>query len=86
MTRHTIVSSRTMAAELARVRDEGIAYDREEFHLGVECIAAPLRAASGMCAGAISIMAPSRNLQLRQYVPALRGAAADVARTLPAFH
>lgn len=86
MTRHTIVSSRTMEAELVRVRDEGIAYDREEFRLGVECIAAPLQAAGGICAGAISITVPSHKLQLRQYVPALRGAAADVSRALPAAH
>lgn len=83
MTPHTIVSSRTMAAELARVQDEGVAYDREEYRLGVECIAAPLRPANTLCTGAISITAPSRKLRLRRLAPALRGAAADILRALP---
>jgi DNA-binding IclR family transcriptional regulator len=83
MTPHTIISSRTMAAELARVQDEGVAYDREEYRLGVECVAAPLRLANTLCTGAISITAPSHKLRLRQLAPALRGAAADILRELP---
>jgi DNA-binding IclR family transcriptional regulator len=82
-TPHTIVSSRTMENELARVQDEGVAYDREEYCLGVECIAVPLQRANNVCIGAISITAPSHKLQLRRLAPALRGAAADVLRALP---
>jgi DNA-binding IclR family transcriptional regulator len=84
MTPHTIVSRRTMEAELARVQDEGVAYDREEYRLGVECIAAPLQQANNLCTGAISITAPSHKRRLRQLAPALRAAAADIVRALPA--
>jgi DNA-binding IclR family transcriptional regulator len=84
MTPHTIVSPRTMRSELARVHDEGVAYDREEYRLGVECIAAPLLPTNNLCAGAISITAPSHRLPLRRLAPALRGAAADISRGLPA--
>jgi DNA-binding IclR family transcriptional regulator len=85
-TPHTIVSSRTMEDELARVQDEGVAYDREEYRLGVECIAVPLQQANNLCTGAISITAPTRKLRLRQLAPALRGAAADISRALPAAY
>ncbi len=85
-TPHTIVSSRTMDDELARVQDEGVAYDREEFRLGVECIAVPLQQGNNSCTGAISVTAPSHKLRLRQLAPSLRGAAADIARALPAVY
>jgi DNA-binding IclR family transcriptional regulator len=83
MTQHTIVSPRAMQAELTRVQDEGVAYDREEYRLGVECIAAPLLPTDNPCTAAISITAPSHKLRLRQLAPTLRGAAADIVRSLP---
>ena len=83
MTPHTIVSPRAMQAELTRVQDEGVAYDREEYRLGVECIAAPLLPTNNPCTAAISITAPSHKLRLRQLAPTLRGAAADIVRALP---
>jgi DNA-binding IclR family transcriptional regulator len=83
MTPHTIVSPRAMQAELTRVQDEGVAYDHEEYRLGVECIAAPLLPTDNPCTAAISITAPSHKLRLRQLAPTLRGAAADIVRALP---
>jgi|tagenome__1003787_1003787.scaffolds.fasta_scaffold20587779_2 DNA-binding IclR family transcriptional regulator len=83
MTPHTIVSPRALQTELTRVQDEGVAYDREEYRLGVECIAAPLLPANDPCTGAISIAAPSHKLKLRQLAPTLRAAAADISRALP---
>lgn len=83
MTPHTIVSPRAMQAELTRVQDEGVAYDREEYRLGVECIAAPLLPTNNLCKGAISITARSHKLRLRRLAPTIRGAAADILRALP---
>lgn len=83
-TPHTIVSTRTMTSELARVQDEGVAYDRQEYRLGVECVAAPLRAAHGGCAGAISITVNSYERQVRHLEPILRAAAAEISNSLPA--
>ena len=82
MTPHTIVSPRAMQAELTRVQDEGIPYDREEYRFGVECIAAPLLPIDNPCMAAISITASSHKLRLR-HAPTLRGAAADIVRALP---
>jgi DNA-binding IclR family transcriptional regulator len=83
-TRHTIVSPTSMSGELNRIQDEGIAYDREEYSLGVECIAAPLRRRDGACVGAISLTVHAHKLHLRRLAPALRTAAATVSRTLAA--
>ncbi|MGE3287789.1 MAG: IclR family transcriptional regulator [Pseudonocardia sp.] len=81
-TRHTIVSARTMTDELRRIQDEGIAYDREEYSLGVECVAAPLRRPDGVCAGSISVSVRAHKRQLRTLAPTLRAAAAAVSRAL----
>ncbi len=43
LTPHTITRRGDLVAELERIRDAGVAYDREEFQLGVSCISAPIR-------------------------------------------
>jgi Transcriptional regulator len=83
-TPHTIVSPAKMLAELVRIRDQGTGYDREECALGVECVAAPVRAADGACVGAISITVPAHRLHLMQLAPVVRGAAAEASRALAA--
>ncbi len=42
LTSNTIISKNVMRHELARIREEKIAYDREENELGICCIAAPI--------------------------------------------
>ena len=54
--------------ELARVRNEGIGFDREETVTGVRCIAAPVLAADGTCFAAVSITAPADRLVFAQMV------------------
>ncbi|MFC4808056.1 IclR family transcriptional regulator [Paenibacillus sp. GCM10023250] len=54
-TPHTIGSEQAFLAELERVRESGIAYDREENEAGVRCAAAPVLDHSGHAAAAISI-------------------------------
>lgn len=81
-TRHTIVSPRTLTGELHRIQDEGIAYDRQEFALGLECIAAPLHRPDGACPAAISISVAAHRTHLRTFAPDLREAAVTVSRAL----
>ncbi|MCU1546746.1 MAG: IclR family transcriptional regulator [Homoserinimonas sp.] len=60
--RMTARSIRTLPAlenELARVREAGVAYEREESTLGVWCVAAPVRDASAAVVAAISLSVPS---------------------------
>ncbi|WP_191966700.1 IclR family transcriptional regulator [Microbacterium testaceum] len=43
LTPHTITRRADLIAELDRIREQGLSYDREEFQLGVSCISAPIR-------------------------------------------
>lgn len=50
LTAHTITRRADLVAELEQIRDRGLAYDREEFQLGVSCISAPIRRGSEVVA------------------------------------
>lgn len=82
-TPNTITSPQRMRQELARVRAEGISYDREESGLGIRCIAAPMLGVDNTCVAAISITAPAGRLVFAQHAPAVRHAAqqASMAET-----
>lgn len=58
-TPNTITSLDHIREELARIKEEGIAFDREEHVLGVSCIAAPVLNDSGTCVAALSISYPT---------------------------
>jgi DNA-binding IclR family transcriptional regulator len=58
-TRRTIVDSATFLKNLADIRRTGIAYDDEEFSVGVRCLAAPVFAHDGRVCGAIGVSGPS---------------------------
>ncbi|PXY35601.1 IclR family transcriptional regulator [Prauserella flavalba] len=83
------VSERTVTApgilhrQLARVREEGLAYDREESGLGVVCAASPLRGADGTARAALSLSGWTNRLRLDRVAPAVRTAALALSRTLP---
>lgn len=48
-------SADTLTAELAHIRSEGVAYDREEHEAGIISIAAPILTKNGAVIGAISV-------------------------------
>ena len=54
-TRFTITDAATFRAELAGIRTAGVARDRQEFQLGVECVAAPCLSANHVAMAAISV-------------------------------
>lgn len=58
LTEHSIRSLDVLEAELAKVREEGVAFEREESTPGLRCAAAPVRDASGAIAAAISVSVP----------------------------
>jgi DNA-binding IclR family transcriptional regulator len=58
-TRRTITDPVSFTNHLAEVRRTGIAYDDEEFSIGVRCLAAPVFRHDGMVRGAIGISGPS---------------------------
>jgi DNA-binding IclR family transcriptional regulator len=81
-TPNTITTPREMRQELARVRGEGISYDREESGIGVRCIAAPVLGANSSCVAAISITAPAGRLLFAQHAPAVRHAAQQASQAM----
>jgi len=61
-TPNTITSWEKLAAELARIREEGVAYDREEIELGLRCVAAPIIGYGYEPMGAFSVSGPTLRL------------------------
>ena len=57
-TPNTITDIEALLEELQRVRDRGYAIDGEEHEIGIKCIAAPVRSASGAITAAISLSIP----------------------------
>ena len=68
-TPNTVTSPSALRRELARVRGEGIGFDREETVTGVRCVAAPVLATDGTCVAAVSITAPADRLVFAQHRP-----------------
>jgi len=58
LTKNTITGKRELEKELAKVREQGFALDREENEKDVRCIAAPIRNYQGEVIAAISISSP----------------------------
>jgi DNA-binding IclR family transcriptional regulator len=78
----TITDPTALHAELARIRETGVAYDREEVVAGLQCVAAPIRDADGTVVAAISISAPTPRAFSREheYRRLVVGAAASITR------
>lgn len=82
MTPNTITTPAALLAELARVAEQGHAVDRAEHETFVNCVAAPVRDASGRVVAAVSISVPDVVLAYDQVVallPALREATAAIS-------
>lgn len=58
ITETTITDLATLRRELEEVRHQGVAFDRQEFHVGVDCVAAPIRTGKHVVA-ALTVSSPS---------------------------
>jgi DNA-binding IclR family transcriptional regulator len=84
-TPRTIVRSDELRAELARVREQGYALDREEFEEGLHCLGAPIFDHTGAAVASFSISGPAARLSLermRGLVPDVLSVAASVSTHL----
>lgn len=84
-TPNTITSVRALRRELQVVRTEGCASAFEEFELGLNAVAAPLRADNGSVVAALSASGPAYRLDRKRVRDArrvVRQAAAEVSRQL----
>jgi IclR family transcriptional regulator, acetate operon repressor len=79
---HSTVAPGVLAAELARIREDGVAYDREESGPGVVCAASPVLGPAGEVLGALSVSGWSTRVRLEQVSPAVKTAALSLSRAL----
>jgi DNA-binding IclR family transcriptional regulator len=82
---HTPHSLRTLAdlqAELAEVKKDGFAQDREEAELGVRCLAAGVTDDSGELVAGLSVSAPAERQKVAQWVPLIRATATRISHAL----
>ena len=84
-TKNTLPDRETLKAVLTQIRQEGIAFDREEYSLGLTCIACPVFDHKGNAAFAISVSAPSYRIspeKERQICCQLKETANSISRQL----
>ena len=67
LTEHTITSAARLSAELAAVRRAGVAYDVEESHQGLFCVAAPIRDPAGAAVAAVAVTGATALTQAERY-------------------
>src|SRR5215467_3201453 len=78
----TITDGARLDAELRQIRKEQVSFDREEYLVGVVCMAVPVTGANGEMLAALAIQAPEARMNVqtaRRHLPALRGAATELA-------
>lgn len=76
LTPNTITNEHDLRAELAKIRAQGYALDREEHQIGAYCVAAPVLSRTGKTAGAIAIsMSKERVADLEELAETVRNAA-----------
>jgi IclR family pca regulon transcriptional regulator len=90
LTRHTVHTPAGIRRIVEQVRRDGFAFTDEELDYGVNCIAVPVRDATGAIVAAVNLSAPSNRLRRREAVgkilPDLREAARNIEmaiRNLP---
>jgi DNA-binding IclR family transcriptional regulator len=64
-TPNTITSRPELKRELRKIRQEGIAFDREEFLTGVKCVSAPIRQ-DGVVLACYTVSAPAERFTIRR--------------------
>jgi DNA-binding IclR family transcriptional regulator len=81
-TPHTIKTARALQGELEGIRRKGIAFNRQEFHNGINAVAAPILNNESRPAGAIALVGLSIDLdqaQMEEYAPLLIEASAEIS-------
>jgi DNA-binding IclR family transcriptional regulator len=83
-TPHTLTRPWQIRRELARVRNEGVGYDREECGMGLHCVAAPVIGTDGACVAAVSLTGPVVRVNSNRVAPLVRRAAQQTSQALAA--
>ncbi|NRB35304.1 MAG: IclR family transcriptional regulator [Rhodobacteraceae bacterium] len=78
----TLASAEALEADLHRIREDGVAFDREEHEPGIICIAAPILTDKGRVLGALSITTSTTReslVTLARWRGALQATAQEIA-------
>jgi len=78
----TITDGARLDSELRQIRKEQVSFDREEYLVGVVCMAVPVIGKNGEMLAALAIQAPEARMNVqtaRRHLPALRNAASELA-------
>jgi DNA-binding IclR family transcriptional regulator len=78
----TITDSARLDAELRQIRKEQVSFDRQEYLVGVVCMAVPVIGKNGEMLAALAIQAPEARMNVqtaRRHLPTLRNAAGELA-------
>ena len=78
----TICDRAGLDAELRQIRKEQVSFDREEYLVGVICMAVPIIGKNGELLAALAIQAPEVRMNVqsaRRHLPTLRRGAAELA-------
>src|SRR5215470_7701239 len=81
-TDHTITDGGRLDTELRQIRKEQVSFDRQEYLVGVVCMAVPITGKNGEMLAALAIQAPEARMNVqtaRRHLPALRNAASELA-------
>ncbi|KAA9151323.1 IclR family transcriptional regulator [Amycolatopsis acidicola] len=79
----TLTAPGLLRRQLAKVHEEGVAYEREESGTGVICVASPLLDSSGRARAAVSVSGWSNRVRADRVASAVRTTALTLSRTLP---
>lgn len=78
----TITDPMALRRQIARVRTEGIAYERQESNVGIACAAAAILRADGSAIAAISVTGAADQHDMKRYGPAVHMAALGLNRRI----
>ncbi len=84
-TPNTITNPSDLRKHLAIIKRDGIAFDFEERHLGVRCVAAAIRGSDGKIVGSLGIIGPSVRLtrtEMKKYALEIKSYALKISREL----
>ncbi|HEX2652654.1 MAG TPA: IclR family transcriptional regulator [Xanthobacteraceae bacterium] len=81
-TGNTLTDCAQLEAELKQIRKEQVSFDREEYLLGVVCMAVPVIGKNGEMLAALAVQGPEARMSAqgaRRHLPALREAANELS-------
>jgi len=88
-TASTLINAKQLSAELAEIRQQGIAFDREEHEPNIICIAAPILTGSNRVLGGLSVTTSISRYSLQElasFKADLLETAANIGRLAESWH